>query len=156
MRSAAIAAPAQFRRTVTFYSSLMILAAIDASDRQGRGHGRCRVAGYDGMSWSRLQQRDRPNHAELCSTRRSFFCAISLPSCGQLGERVRPDMPWADRALIALPLGLIPKSRHCAHPPELDIPVPRTLWLGGSGGAGVLGAGGSEQVRAQGAQVNTG
>jgi putative transposase len=30
----------------------------------------------------------------------------------QLGERVRPKLSWADRALIALLLGLIPKARH--------------------------------------------
>jgi len=30
----------------------------------------------------------------------------------QLGERVRPKVSWADRALIALLLGLIPKARH--------------------------------------------
>jgi putative transposase len=28
----------------------------------------------------------------------------------QLGERVRPKVSWADRALIALLLGLIPKT----------------------------------------------
>ena len=30
----------------------------------------------------------------------------------QLGERARPKISWADRALIALPLGLIPQARH--------------------------------------------
>lgn len=30
----------------------------------------------------------------------------------QLGERTRPKVSWADRALIALLLGLIPKTRH--------------------------------------------
>jgi hypothetical protein len=30
----------------------------------------------------------------------------------QLGERVRPKVSWADRVLIALLLGLIPKTRH--------------------------------------------
>src|SRR4051812_20274272 len=30
----------------------------------------------------------------------------------QLGERARPKVSWADRALIALLLGLIPKTRH--------------------------------------------
>jgi hypothetical protein len=30
----------------------------------------------------------------------------------QIGERVRPKVSWADRALIALLLGLIPRSRH--------------------------------------------
>jgi putative transposase len=30
----------------------------------------------------------------------------------QLGERVRPRVSWADRALIALQLGVIPKARH--------------------------------------------
>jgi hypothetical protein len=30
----------------------------------------------------------------------------------QLGERARPKASWADRALIALLLGLIPRARH--------------------------------------------
>jgi len=30
----------------------------------------------------------------------------------QLGERARPRISWADRALIALLLGLIPRARH--------------------------------------------
>jgi hypothetical protein len=30
----------------------------------------------------------------------------------QLGEHVRPKVSWADRALIALLPGLIPKARH--------------------------------------------
>jgi hypothetical protein len=45
----------------------------------------------------------------------------------QLGERVRPKVSWADRVLIALLLGLIPKDpappaaadRHAGHDPAL-------------------------------------